>query len=214
MNQPAGNVYIVVAPSGAGKTSLVAALLAAEPLVELSISYTTRAPRVGEVDGRNYHFVDRTTFELMIARGDFLEHAEVYGNYYGTSAAWIRSRLAEGRDILLEIDWQGARQVRELFPQAVGIFIMPPSIEELERRLRGRGTDAEEVIARRLAAARSEIDKVAEYDYLVVNDNFDRAKLDLISIIRAQRLRCDVQRARLAERLAHMGTARSDWSAS
>lgn len=214
MNQPAGNVYIVVAPSGAGKTSLVAALLAAEPLVELSISYTTRAPRVGEVDGRNYHFVDRATFELMIARGDFLEHAEVYGNYYGTSAAWIRSRLAEGRDILLEIDWQGARQVRELFPQAVGIFIMPPSIEELERRLRGRGTDAEEVIARRLAAARSEIDKVAEYDYLVVNDNFDRAKLDLISIIRAQRLRCDVQRARLAERLAHMGTARSDWSAS
>lgn len=214
MNQPAGNVYIVVAPSGAGKTSLVAALLAAEPLVELSISYTTRAPRVGEVDGRNYHFVDRTTFELMIARGDFLEHAEVYGNYYGTSAAWIRSRLAEGRDILLEIDWQGARQVRELFPQAVGIFIMPPSIEELERRLRGRGTDAEEVIARRLAAARSEIDKVAEYDYLVVNDNFDRAKLDLISIIRAQRLRCDVQRARLAERLAHMGAARSDWSAS
>lgn len=214
MNQPAGNVYIVVAPSGAGKTSLVAALLAAEPLVELSVSYTTRAPRVGEVDGRNYHFVDRTTFELMIARGDFLEHAEVYGNYYGTSAAWIRSRLAEGRDILLEIDWQGARQVRELFPQAVGIFIMPPSIEELERRLRGRGTDAEEVIARRLAAARSEIDKVAEYDYLVVNDNFDRAKLDLISIIRAQRLRCDVQRARLAERLAHMGTARSDWSAS
>lgn len=214
MNQPAGNVYIVVAPSGAGKTSLVAALLAAEPLVELSVSYTTRAPRVGEVDGRNYHFVDRTTFELMIARGDFLEHAEVYGNYYGTSAAWIRSRLAEGRDILLEIDWQGARQVRELFPQAVGIFIMPPSIEELERRLRGRGTDAEEVIARRLAAARSEIDKVAEYDYLVVNDNFDRAKLDLISIIRAQRLRCDVQRARLAERLAHMGAARSDWSAS
>ncbi|CUA81646.1 guanylate kinase [Gulbenkiania indica] len=214
MNQPAGNVYIVVAPSGAGKTSLVAALLAAEPLVELSVSYTTRAPRVGEVDGRNYHFVDRATFELMIARGDFLEHAEVYGNYYGTSAAWIRSRLAEGRDILLEIDWQGARQVRELFPQAVGIFIMPPSIEELERRLRGRGTDAEEVIARRLAAARSEIDKVAEYDYLVVNDNFDRAKLDLISIIRAQRLRCDVQRARLAERLAHMGTARSDWSAS
>lgn len=214
MNQPAGNVYIVVAPSGAGKTSLVAALLAAEPLVELSVSYTTRAPRVGEVDGRNYHFVDRATFELMIARGDFLEHAEVYGNYYGTSAAWIRSRLAEGRDILLEIDWQGARQVRDLFPQAVGIFIMPPSIEELERRLRGRGTDAEEVIARRLAAARSEIDKVAEYDYLVVNDNFDRAKLDLISIIRAQRLRCDVQRARLAERLAHMGTARSDWSAS
>jgi len=198
-----------VAPSGAGKTSLVSALLQAEPAVELSISYTTRAARTGEVDGQHYHFVDHATFQSMIAAGDFLEYAEVYGNFYGTSVRWLQSRLEEGRDILLEIDWQGAEQVRKVFPEALGIFILPPSIEELERRLRGRGTDTEEVILRRLASARSEIDKVAEYDYIVVNDDFERARLDLISIFRARRLRAAVQVARLAPALARMGVQRS-----
>ncbi|KMN35927.1 MULTISPECIES: guanylate kinase [Chromobacterium] len=205
MSQPTGNIFIVVAPSGAGKTSLVAALLAAEPTVELSISYSTRPPRTGEVDGKHYHFVDQAVFKSMIDRGDFLEHAEVYGNYYGTSAPWIRSRLDVGQDILLEIDWQGAEQVRKTFPDAIGIFIAPPSIEELERRLRGRATDSEEVIRRRLASARAEIDKIAEYDYIVVNDDFERARLDLISIVRANRLRSAIQCRKLATMLARMG---------
>lgn len=204
--QTTGTVFIVVAPSGAGKTSLVAALLEAESSVGLSVSYTTRPARAGEVDGQHYHFVSRETFETMIANGDFLEYAEVYGNFYGTSCGWIRSRLAEGRDILLEIDWQGARQVRKAFPEAVGIFIVPPSIEELERRLRGRATDTEEVIARRLASARAEIGMVSEYDYLVVNEQFERARLDLISIVRANRLKCAAQRVRYADKLSHMGT--------
>ncbi|GGY07889.1 guanylate kinase [Paludibacterium paludis] len=206
MTQPTGTIFVVVAPSGAGKTSLVAALLDAEPGVELSVSYTTRAPRSGEVAGKNYHFIDRPKFEEMIGLGDFVEYAEVYGNYYGTSARWLEERLAKGRDILLEIDWQGAAQVRRIFPEAVSIFIMPPSIEELERRLRGRATDSEDVIRRRLAEARSEIDKVAQYDYIVVNDNFERARADLISVVRAQRLKGDAQRARHAEKLARMGT--------
>jgi len=205
MSKAVGNIYIVVAPSGAGKTSLVAALLQAEPTVELSVSYTTRAARTGEEDGKHYHFVDHAAFQSMIAAGDFLEYAEVYGNFYGTSVRWLQSRLEAGHDILLEIDWQGAEQVRKVFPDAVGIFILPPSIEELERRLRGRGTDSEEVILRRLASARSEIDKVAEYDYIVVNDDFERARVDLISIFRARRLRAAVQTQRLAAALARMG---------
>ncbi|MBV8678942.1 MAG: guanylate kinase [Aquitalea sp.] len=206
MTKAVGNIYIVVAPSGAGKTSLVAALLQAEPTVELSVSYTTRPARSGEIDGKHYHFVDQAVFKGMIERQDFLEYAEVYGNFYGTSVRWLQSRLEEGRDILLEIDWQGAEQVRKVFPGAIGIFILPPSIEELERRLRGRGTDSEEVILRRLASARSEIDKVAEYDYIVVNDDFERARLDLISIFRARRLRAAVQTTRLAPALARMGS--------
>lgn len=193
MSQTNGTIFIVVAPSGAGKTSLVSALLQAEPGVELSVSYTTRAPRTGEENGRHYHFTDRATFENMIEAGDFLEYAEVYGNYYGTSKRWLRERLAAGRDILLEIDWQGARQVREVFPDAVSVFILPPSIEVLEARLRGRATDSEEVIARRLSEARAEIDQVAEYDYLIVNDDFEQARLDLISVIRSQRLRGERQ---------------------
>jgi len=205
MTQATGTIYIVVAPSGAGKTSLVAALLEAEPSVGLSVSYTTRPARANEVDGRHYHFVSGAEFEAMIANGDFLEYAEVYGNYYGTSSGWIRSRLAEGKDILLEIDWQGARQVRRAFPEAVGVFIVPPSIEELERRLRGRATDSDEVIARRLASARAEIEMVSEYEYIVVNDNFERARFDLVSIVHAQRLRTALQRIRYADKLARMG---------
>ncbi|UDM16847.1 guanylate kinase [Vogesella sp. XCS3] len=208
MTSAQGSIFIVVAPSGAGKTSLVAALLQAEPGVELSVSYTTRAPRQGEIDGKNYHFVDRAAFEGMIAAGDFLEYAEVYGNYYGTSARWLRERLAAGHDILLEIDWQGARQVRKVFGDAVAVFILPPSLPVLEARLRGRATDSEDVIQRRLSEARMEIDQVAEYDYLIVNDDFDQARLDLISVIRSQRLQAARQLQRHADAIAGMQTPR------
>lgn len=206
MVQPSGNIYIVIAPSGAGKTTLVSALLAVDPAVQLSVSYTTRAPREGEVEGTHYHFVGKEQFLAMIEAGDFLEHAEVYGNYYGTSAAWLRDKLAEGRDILLEIDWQGAEQVRRLFDGVITIFIAPPSINELERRLRGRATDSEEVIQRRLAEARSEVDRAALYDYIVVNDDIERAKLDLISIIRAERLHATKQMLRYRDALSRMGS--------
>ncbi|BAK78229.1 guanylate kinase [Pseudogulbenkiania sp. NH8B] len=206
MVQPSGNIYIVIAPSGAGKTTLVSALLAVDPAVQLSVSYTTRAPREGEVEGTHYHFVGKEQFLAMIEAGDFLEYAEVYGNYYGTSAAWLREKLAEGRDILLEIDWQGAEQVRRLFDGVITIFIAPPSINELERRLRGRATDSEEVIQRRLAEARSEVDRAALYDYIVVNDDIERAKQDLISIIRAERLHGTKQMLRYRDALSRMGS--------
>lgn len=185
----AGNIYIVTAPSGAGKTTLVAALLKAESAVRLSVSYTTRSPREGEQDGVHYHFVDKEEFIARMERGEFLEHAEVYGQYYATSAHWIREQLAKGHDILLEIDWQGARQVREVFHDAISIFILPPSLQELEARLRGRATDSEEVIARRLAAVRTEIDHIEEFDYVVINDDIETANRDLISIVHAERLR-------------------------
>ena len=149
----AGNLYVVAAPSGAGKTTLVRLLLEQEPDVNLSISYTTRNPRAGEENGREYHFIDATEFQAMIARQEFLEWAEVHGNFYGTSKKWIADQLVADRDVLLEIDWQGAQQVRSLFPQAIGVFILPPSMEELTRRLTGRGTDSADVIARRRAAA-------------------------------------------------------------
>jgi len=194
-----GNLFIVCAPSGAGKTSLVNALLEREPEIELSISYTTRSPRPGEADGRNYHFVSRAEFLGMAGRGEFLESAEVHGNLYGTSQAWIEARRALGRDILLEIDWQGAAQVRRLIPDAVGIFILPPSPEALRRRLESRGQDSAEVIERRLAAAREEIAHVAEFAYVIINHKFDVAVADLVSIVRAQRLRLDAQLERHSE---------------
>ena len=156
-----GNVFIVSAPSGAGKTSLVRALLGADPQVKLSVSYTTRAPRPGEVDGQDYHFVDLNAFMVLLNRGDFLESAEVYGNHYGTSQRWIETQLALGLDILLEIDWQGAAQVRKLMPQAISIFVMPPSINTLKARLTGRGQDSDAVIAKRVAAAREEIGRAS-----------------------------------------------------
>ncbi|AVY93367.1 MAG: guanylate kinase [Microvirgula sp.] len=199
-----GNIFIVTAPSGAGKTTLVAALLAADKQVQLSVSYTTRAPRDGETHGRHYHFVDRATFESMIDRGDFLEYAEVYGNYYGTSETWIREQLSTGRDILLEIDWQGAQQVRRTFPEAIGIFILPPSVEVLEHRLRGRGKDDEATMQKRLAAARSEIDHVAEFDYVVVNEELDEAVRDLVSVVRAERLTQLQQMERRGRQIAAM----------
>ncbi|MBM5571496.1 MULTISPECIES: guanylate kinase [Deefgea] len=183
-----GNLFVVTAPSGAGKTTLVAALLAADSQVQLSISFTTRPPRAGEVDGKDYHFVDRVEFERMIAAGELLEFAEVYGNYYGTSQVWINQVMENGRDILLEIDWQGAQQVRRIFPNAIGIFILPPCIDTLENRLRGRGKDSEEVIARRMAVAKEEVNHVDEFDYVIVNEHIDDAVRDIVAVVRAQRL--------------------------
>jgi guanylate kinase len=192
-----GNLFVVVAPSGAGKTSLVAKLLEREPNLHLSISYTTRAPREGEVDGRHYRFVTRGVFESMIAAGDFLEHANVYGNYYGTSKRWIEQELAGDHDVLLEIDWQGARQLRGLFPHMVGIFILPPSLAELRRRLEARGKDAPEAIERRMASAREEISHVLEFEYIIVNESFDSALMDLIAVVRAARVSRAQQSVRL-----------------
>jgi guanylate kinase len=191
-----GSLFIVCAPSGAGKTSLVNALLDREPDIELSVSYTTRAPREGEIDGRDYHFVARERFLGMAGSGDFLESAEVHGNLYGTSQAWIAARMQEGRDIVLEIDWQGAQQVRRLLPEAVGVFILPPSLDVLHRRLTARGKDSSEVIERRLANAREEIGHVGEFDYVIINQSFDVAVVDLVSIVRATRLKVAAQLAR------------------
>jgi len=197
-----GNLFVVVAPSGAGKTSLVNELLRRDGRMRLSISYTTRAPREGEAHGREYHFVDRNTFERMIASGDFLEHANVYGNYYGTSKRWIEAELAGDNDVLLEIDWQGARQVRSLFPEMVGIFILPPSISELRRRLEARGKDAPDTIATRMASARNEVSHVLEFEYIIVNEEFDSAVSDLQAIVRASRVARARQSARVASLLA------------
>ena len=194
-----GHLYIVTAPSGAGKTTLVRMLLENDSGIRLSISYTTRAPRVGEQNGREYHFTDATSFRGMVERGEFLEWAEVHGNCYGTSRLWIESEMAAGRDVLLEIDWQGAQQVRKLFPSAIGVFIMPPSMAELERRLTGRGTDSADVIARRLAVARDEMRHVPEFDYVIINDALQQALSDLLSVVRASRLRYEAQCVRHAE---------------
>ena len=196
-----GQLVIVTAPSGAGKSSLVKVLLERDPAIRLSVSYTTRPPRTGEVDGVHYHFVSREAFQARLDRGEFLESAEVYGNYYGTSQPWIEAEMAGGRDILLEIDWQGAAQVRRLMPEARSIFILPPSIAELRRRLEGRGTDSAEVIARRMAAAREDISHALAFDYLVVNDRFEEALADLLAITRAGRLVTDSQSRRHARLL-------------
>lgn len=200
-----GNIFIVTAPSGAGKTTLVAALLAADKDVQLSVSHTTRQPRAGEVHGEHYHFVDRATFEAMIARKDFLEYAEVYGNYYGTSLRWLREQLSLGRDILLEIDWQGARQVRKQFPRAAGIFILPPSIDALEERLNKRGQDEQHVITRRLLAAGGEIAHAPEFEYVIINEEFTVALSELSAIVRAARCRFAQQAARNASLFAQLG---------
>jgi guanylate kinase len=199
-----GSLYIVSAPSGAGKSSLVKALAAEDTALEVSVSFTTRAARASERDGVDYHFVSRARFEEMLGQSLFLEHARVFGNDYATSRALVEGALAEGRDVLLEIDWQGARQVREGWPGAIGIFILPPSLEALRERLLKRGQDSPEVMARRLDGAREEVRHCGEYTYLVVNDEFDEALADLRAILRARRLRAEVQLPALASLLGSL----------
>lgn len=197
-----GNFIIIAAPSGTGKTSLVAALAETLDNLKISISYTTRAQRPGEVHDEDYHFIDKTQFKKMIDEHAFLEYATVYGNYYGTAREWVLPRLAKGRDVILEIDWQGARQIRASFPHAVTIFVVPPSLKSLEDRLRQRGQDNESVIAERMAKAKSELEHYHEFDYLVVNDQFDRAVQDLAHIVRAERLKTTIQQQVNAKLLA------------
>ena len=199
-----GNLFIVSAPSGAGKSSLVKALLERDASIRLSISFTTRAPRAGEVDGVHYHFISHEEFQARLGEGEFLESAEVYGNYYGTSQRWIENEMAAGHDILLEIDWQGAAQVRKLMPQARSIFILPPTLAELQRRLVGRGTDSDEVIAKRMAAAHEDVSHSLEFDYLLVNDLFEEALIDLLAIARAHRLLTESQTKRLTPLLSDL----------
>ena len=196
-----GTLYIVSAPSGAGKTSLVKALLERVAGITVSVSHTTRAPRPGERDGVEYHFIDRERFESLVQAGEFLEHAQVFDNYYGTRRATLVERLEAGEDVILEIDWQGARQVYAAFPQAVKVFILPPSREALLRRLRGRGQDSEAVIGRRMRDAVSEMRHYDEYHYLVFNDDFAAALAELEALFRAQRLRREPQSLRYATEL-------------
>jgi guanylate kinase len=191
-----GLLFVVTAPSGAGKSTLIRAALEKEPAIRLSVSYTTRAPRGGEQDGREYHFVDAQTFQAMVERGEFLECAEVHGNRYGTSQRAIDEALGRGEDLLLEIDWQGAAQVRKRYSDCVAIFILPPSVEELGRRMRARGLDAEAVIERRLANAREELSHAPEFDYVIINDVFETARRDLLGVLRAERVRTTRQLAR------------------
>jgi len=196
---------MVVAPSGAGKSSLVNALLARDSAIALSVSFTTRPPRPGETDGREYHFVDVAEFQRRKANGEFLESAEVHGNFYATSRSEIERRLDSDTDVLLEIDWQGARQVKSLFPGAVGIFILPPSIDALDERLHKRGQDSAAVIKRRLLAAGSEIARAPEFDYIIVNRDFDLALAQLTAVVMATRLRYDAQAAQNHELFAQLG---------
>ena len=191
-----GNLFIVSAPSGAGKTSLVNALLDSNREIDLSVSYTSRAPRPGETEGKDYHFVSRETFLAMAKHGDFMESAEVYGNLYGTSQSWIETETRSGRDILLEIDWQGAAQVRGMFPACISIFILPPSLPALAARLKGRAQDSAEVIARRIRATREDVAHIAEFDYVIINDKLDEALQQLNAIVIAASLRCQRQLVR------------------
>lgn len=189
-------LFVVSAPSGAGKTSLVKELLAHDDGLAVSVSHTTRAMRPGERDGSDYHFVDLATFQAMAEQGQFLEHAQVFDNFYGTAQVSVEATLAQGLDVVLEIDWQGARQVRKRIPEAVSVFILPPSRATLEQRLRGRGQDSDDVIARRMRDARSETEHYGEYDYLVVNDDFATALSELRAIVTAERLRLANQQVR------------------
>ena len=201
MSHATGTLYIVSAPSGAGKTSLVKALIELTPNLQVSVSHTTRAMRPGEVDGVNYHFTDRDSFLRQVEAGDFLEHAEVFGNLYGTSQSAVEQALAEGRDLILEIDWQGAQQVRRKLPQAHSIFILQPSREALRQRLTQRGQDHDEVIDQRMAEAEAEMSHYVEFDSLVINDTFEHALEDLRAIVRSYRLQTSAQQARYNELL-------------
>ncbi|VUD69159.1 Guanylate kinase [Thalassocella blandensis] len=199
-----GTLYTVSAPSGAGKTSLVKALIEQTSSLRVSVSHTTREMRPGEKDGVNYHFVEKAEFEKMVGESAFLEHAKVFTNYYGTSQAWVEQTLAGGEDVILEIDWQGAAQVRKLIPHAVSIFILPPSQQCLRERLTGRGQDGEDVINARMAEAKSEMSHYAEADYLIINDDFDKALLEFQAIIHAERLKLEKQQAKLQSLLQNL----------
>ncbi|WP_084026043.1 guanylate kinase [Bordetella flabilis] len=205
MSASPGNVFMVVAPSGAGKSTLVRALLQQDPAICLSVSCTTRAPRPGETDGRDYRFVTAAEFDRMREENALLEWAEVHGNFYGTPVDGIVQATREGRDVLLEIDWQGARQVRQRFPGAIGIFILPPSIEELESRLRARGQDSDSVIARRLLGAGGEIAHAPECEYVIINQEFSVALNELVQIVSAARLRFSSQAVRHAQLFSQLG---------
>ena len=194
-----GILFVVSAPSGAGKTTLVKLLMERDARIRHSVSYTTRLPRPGEVNGREYHFIGVPEFEVRRQRGEFLEWAEVHGNFYGTSRVWLEEQMRAGQDMLLEIDWQGAQQVRRLFPAAVTIFVLPPSVAELEQRLRKRGQDSDEVIRRRLAAAQGEMSHVGEFDFAIINNDLQMARDDLSAVVQAARLRMANQRARHPE---------------
>jgi len=189
MTQMTGCLFIISAPSGTGKTSLVRALLQSDLNLSLSISHTTRPPRSGEVNGRDYHFVDEETFRQMLLNGEFVESAEVYGNLYGTSQKWIDSAIASGQDILLEIDCQGTKQIQQILPESIGIFILPPSADALATRLKIRAQDNPGIIQKRLAAAREEVSHINEFDYVIINDRLEDALNDLICIVRAEHLR-------------------------
>jgi guanylate kinase len=201
-----GHLYVIAAPSGAGKTSLVRALMQREPHLRFSVSYTTRARRPNEQHGRDYYFVTQDEFAAMVARGEFLEHAQVFDNHYGTSQRQLEDKLATGADVILEIDWQGARQVRGALPDCVSIFILPPSRAELERRLRGRGTDAEDVIQRRLRDAAADMAHWAEFPYVVVNDDFECTLGELQAIVQGRGEASRSDRDGLAELAAALGT--------
>ncbi|MEK7318621.1 MAG: guanylate kinase [Pseudomonadota bacterium] len=200
-----GNLFMVVAPSGAGKSTLVNALLAQDKAIRLSISHTTRSPRPGEQNGREYHFISVDEFRAARDRGEFLEWAEVHGNYYATSRVWIEQQMAQGTDVLLEIDWQGAQQVHKRFSNAVEIFILPPSLTALEERLKKRGQDEPNVIVRRLLAAGSEMSHASESDYVIINEVFDDALKQLQNVVHATRLRFSSQKARHAELFIELG---------
>ncbi len=204
MSTATGTLFTISAPSGAGKTSLVAALVAHVPALAVSVSHTTRPQRRGEVDGVNYHFVDPARFQAMLADDAFLEHAEVFGNFYGTAQAEVQERLLRGTDVILEIDWQGAQQVKRLLPETRSVFILPPSLETLHERLTDRGQDDPATITRRMAQAVAEMSHYVEYDYLVFNDDFERARDDLAAIVQSCRLRTQAQGQRHAETLARL----------
>lgn len=197
-----GTLYVISAPSGAGKTSLVKALLAQDKQVRVSVSHTTRAMRSGEVDGQDYNFVSMDTFDGMIEKGQFLEYADVFTNKYGTSRLWVEEQLQQGMDVILEIDWQGAQQIRQQMPACTSIFILPPSNTELRKRLTGRGTDSEEVINHRMSEAKSEMSHYNEYEYLLINDDFDATLQELQAVFSAQRLKLTPQQQKHATMLA------------
>jgi len=203
-------LFIVSAASGAGKTSLVKALLEQDPKIAVSVSHTTRAARPGEEEGKNYFFVDKTRFSSMVESGAFIEHAQVFDNFYGTSESEVRRLLAEGTDVILEIDWQGAAQVREKFEAAVGVFILPPSTRELQNRLQGRGQDSDEVIQRRMRDAVSEMSHYVEFDYLIVNDEFDHALQELSELVRVKRLQTSRQAIKLQALLGDLLESAAD----